>query len=159
MISSVNLNGTNNPHDIYNYIYQQFITIKNSNSFNTYTIISPSDLILISNIIMECIDKLGDLSSIYINKLNNSNISSINMTYLTKMSSIHDNLFDKIYKFNNISSDILIGLKEINDKKLNQDTINYIYYDIINRYKLIIYQIFNLLKSIISYITLTKDII
>ena len=117
MISSINLNRTNNHNDIYNYIYQQFITIKNSNSFNTYTIISPSDLILISNIIMECIDKLGDLSTIYINKLNNSNISSINMTYLTKMLSIHDNLFEKIYTFNNISSDILNGLKEINEKK------------------------------------------
>ena len=43
-------------------------------------------------------------------------------------------------------------------KKINQDSINYIYYDIINRYKLIIYQIFNLLKNIISYIALTKDI-
>ena len=159
MISSININRTNNHNDIYNYIYQQFITIKNSNSFNTYTIISPSDLILISNIIMECIDKLGDLSTIYINKLNNSNILSINITYLTKMLSIHDDLFNKIYTFNNISSDILNGLKEINEKKITQDNINYLYYDIINRYKLIIYQIFNLLKNIISYSTLTKNII
>ena len=69
MITLLSLNGTNNPQDIYNYIYQQFIMIKNSNSFITYTILSSSDLVLISNIIMECIDKMGDLSTIYINKL------------------------------------------------------------------------------------------
>jgi len=100
MISS--LNGTNNPQYIYNYIYQQFIIIKNSNSFNTYTLISPSDLILISNIIMDCVDNMGDLSSLYINKLNNVSISSINTSHLNKIIILHDELFEKIYNFNNI---------------------------------------------------------
>ena len=42
-------NRTQNPLDTYNYVYQQFISIKNSNSFNTFTILQPSDLILINN--------------------------------------------------------------------------------------------------------------
>jgi hypothetical protein len=155
MIPSINLNYL----DIYYYIYQQFITIKNSNSFNTYTLIPPTDLLIISNVIIDCIDKMGDLSSIYINKLNNTNISSANLIYLNKIVNIHDELLEKIYNFNNISSDILNELKEISDKKLNQETINYIYYNIINRYKLMIYQIFNLLKILIAYVILIKDII
>jgi hypothetical protein len=159
MIYNLNVNNNPNPQDIYNYIYQQFITIKNSNSFNTYTLIPPSDLILISNIIMECVDKMGDLSSLYINKLNNSQISNINISHLNKIITLHDELFKQIYNFNNISCDILNGLKEINDKKFNQDTIYCVYYDIINRYKLIIYQIFNLIKSLITHIILIKDII
>lgn len=139
------------PFDVYNFIHSQIICIKNISSFSNYSIISPSDLISISNIIFDCVEKLSDTSALYIKKLNDSNISSKNINNLHEMYCLHNELLERLYKFNTISSDISEKSKEIFDINSNKDVINYIYYDIINRSKLIIFQIIESIKKLSIY--------
>ena len=54
------------------------------------------------------------------------------------MQVIHAELLDKLAKFNLISLDISDNFKNICSSNLNQETINYMHYDVINRYKIII---------------------
>ena len=145
------------PFDMYNNILEQFKSIKNLNSFVNYTAIAPADLITISNITFDVVDKLGDLSAFYVKKINDSTISVSTSEKLQRMYDVHNELLGYIYKFNLISANISDRFTEICTNNLNQDAINYIYYDIINRHKLIVYQIFDSIKRINIYVGLVKD--
>lgn len=145
-----------NPFAAYNHIEVQFTSIKNLPSFQTYTIILSNDLIIISNIISECVEQLGDLSAFYINKTNNSTISVHTVDQLQKMHQLHNELIDSINKFSMISLDIANSIKEIHKTNFTQDTINYIYWDIISRHKLIILKILELIKKLYVYVDLVK---
>lgn len=146
-----------NPFDIYNHVQTQFTSIKNLNSFQIYTIISSNDLIIISNIISDCIDQLGNISVLYISKTNDSKISVHTVDQLHKMYQLHNDLIDNISKFSLISLDITNNIKEIHKNNLNQEIVNYIYYDITSRYKLIILKILEIIKKLNVYIILVKD--
>ena len=50
------------PFDVYNTVQANFTSIKNLGCFTNYTAIPPNDLITISNITMDCIDKLSEMS-------------------------------------------------------------------------------------------------
>jgi hypothetical protein len=145
------------PFNIYNYVQSHFISIKNLNSFQAYTIISSNDLIIISNIISDCIDQLGNISVLYISKTNDSKISVHTVDQLHKMYQLHNDLIDNISKFSLISLDITNNIKEIHKNNLNQEIVNYIYYDITSRYKLIILKILEIIKKLNVYIKLVKD--
>jgi hypothetical protein len=145
-----------NPFETYNNISTQFQTIKSLNSFNTYTVIPTNDLISISNIIMEAVDKLSEISIFYIKKLNES-ISNNLLIQFQEMFKYHNCLLDKIFEFNKISADILDGMQNTFSLKLPPEIVNYINYDIINRYKLIIIQIINYIKKLNAYVSLVKD--
>lgn len=145
-----------NPFAIYNHVETQFTTIKNLNSFQMYTMILSNDLIIISNIISECVEQLGDLSAFYINKTNNSTISVHTVDQLQKMYQLHNELIDSINKFSMISLDITNNIKEIHKTNFTQDTINYIYWDIISRHKLNILKILELIKKLYVYVDLVK---
>ena len=112
---------------------------------------------LISNITIECIDKLSEISSFYIKKTNDATISMSTIDKVHKMNDIHNELLNNIYKFNSISSDVTNKYIDIFTKNLSQDVINYIYYDIINRYKMIIYQIFDSINKINVFVGFVKD--
>lgn len=146
-----------NPFDIYNHVQTHFTSIKNLNSFQIYTIISSTDLIIISNIISDCIDQLGNISVLYISKTNDSKISVHTVDQLHKMYQLHNDLIDNISKFSLISLDITNNIKEIHKNNLNQEIVNYIYYDITSRYKLIILKILEIIKKLNVYIKLVKD--
>ena len=146
-----------NPFDTYNNILDQFKSIKNLNSFINYTAIAPTDLITISNITFECVDKLGDLSAFYVKKINDSTISVSTSEKLQRMYDVHNELLSYIYKFNLISANISDRFTEICANNLNQDAINYIYYDIINRHKLLLHQIFDSIKKLNVYVVIVKD--
>ena len=60
-----------NPFDYYNHVETQFISIKNLNSFQNYTIISSNDLIIMSNIITECATILKKIISIIFGMVQN----------------------------------------------------------------------------------------
>jgi hypothetical protein len=146
-----------NPFDYYNYVETQFISIKNLNSFQTYTIISSNDLITMSNVVSTCVENLGDMSAFYISKINNSKISVHTVDQLQKMLQLHDDLIDNINKFGSISLDIASNVKEIHKNNFNQEIVNYIYWDIINRHKLNIIKILEILKKLMVYIDLVKN--
>ena len=110
----------------------QFQIINNLPSFINYTVLQPNDMIQISNITIESVDNLSDLSSLYIKKMNDMSISVSTNEKLQKMFDIHNELLNLIYKFNSLSSIITERYIEINANNLNQETINYIFFDIIN---------------------------
>jgi hypothetical protein len=146
-----------NPFDYYNHVETQFISIKNLNSFQNYTMISSNDLITMSNIISECVENLGDISVFYINKTNNSTISVHTVDQLQKMYQLHNELIDSINKFSSISLDITNNIKEIHKNSFTQEIVNYIYWDIISRHKLIVVKILEILKKLMVYIDLVKN--
>jgi hypothetical protein len=146
-----------NPFATYNHVETQFISIKNLNSFQNYTMISSNDLITMSNIISECVENLGDISVFYINKTNNSTISVHTVDQLQKMYQLHNELIDSINKFSSISLDITNNIKEIHKNSFTQEIVNYIYWDIISRHKLIVVKILEILKKLMVYIDLVKN--
>lgn len=151
--ASISASIKTNQFDVYNYIQTQFTIIKNLNAFTTYSIIPGKDLITISNIIMDCIEKLGDTSALYIRKINDVNISSITIDQLQKMQQTHDELIITIKKFNIISSDITY----VYQNDYSQDAINHMHWDIINRYKMLIFEIIDLIKRLNVYVELVKN--
>lgn len=146
-----------NPFDYYNHVETQFISIKNLNSFQNYTMISSNDLITISNIVTNCVENLGDISALYISKINNSKISVHTVDQLQKMLLLHDDLIDNINKFSSISLDITNNIKEIHKNSFTQEIVNYIYWDIISRNKLIVIKVLETLKKLSVYVDLVKN--
>ncbi len=146
-----------NPFEIYNIVLANITNIKNVSSFSNFTVIPATELITISNTIMDCVDKLCDISVLYINKINNQTLPNGTIEQLKSMSLLHEKLLEQFYSFNKISSDITEGFKESYTKTLNQEIINYIFYDIANRYRMIILQIIESLKKLNSFVELVKN--
>lgn len=144
------------PFDIYNNIAIQFNTIKNSSFFSNYTTLSSVELINVININLDCIEKLGDISAFYLKKLTDTNSSMIINEQLTQMLNIHMELLDKMYQFNNLSTDVSDNIKEIMKNNFSQDIQNFINYDVLNKHKLLIIQIIETIKRINIYVNLLK---
>jgi hypothetical protein len=140
--------------DNYNTVQTNFTNIKNLSSFTSYGMIQPNDLIGISNITMDCIDKLGDISALLTKKVNDPSVSVVTNEQLQKMQELHKELIDKISDFNLISLDMYNNLKNPGQ---TPDIINYMHFDLINRYKFIIMQILETIKRINVYVSLVKD--
>jgi len=66
-------------------------------------------------------------------------------------------LIDSINKFSSISLDITNNIKEIHKNSFTQEIVNYIYWDIISRHKLIVVKILEILKKLMVYIDLVKN--
>ena len=150
-----------NPFENYNLVLAHFQTIKNLNSFNNNVAISPADLITISNNVTDSIEKLSEISILYIKKNNDSTISVTNIEKLKIMYELHNELMNHIYNFGKISADVVDGMKDISQYNMNLqhvgDISSYIYYDIINRYKIIILKIFEVIKRLNTYANIVKD--
>ena len=146
-----------NHFEIYDHINNEFTAIKNLDPFINYTGISPTDLITIANITFTSIDKLGDLSAIYVKKINESCISVSTVEKIQRMYDIHNELLGHMYKFNTISSNVSDRFMEISVNNLNKDVINFINYDIINRHKLTIYMILDSIKKLKVFMGILKD--
>ena len=145
------------PLDVYNTIMVQFQTIKNSNSFINYTMIPPSELLSISNSVADTIEKLSELSSLYVKKHNENTISVSTLEKMKSMYELHNELLAHVYNFAKISSYVVEGIKDISMSNGITDFTSYIYYDIVNRHKLIILQIFDTIKKINVYCMILKD--
>lgn len=145
------------PLDVYNFVLTQFQTIKNSNSFINYSVIPPAELLSISNTVTDIIEKLSELSSLYVMKHNDSLISVSTLEKIKCMYELHNELLDNIYNFAKISSYVVKEIKDISMNTTIPDFNSYIYYDIINHHKLIILQIFNTIKKINIYCKILKD--
>jgi hypothetical protein len=64
-----------------------------------------------SNIVTNYVENFGDISALYISKINNSKISVHTVDQLQKMLLLHDDLIDYINKFTSISLDITNYIK------------------------------------------------
>ena len=145
------------PLDVYNTIMTKYQTIKSSNSFINYTLIPPAELLSISNTVVDTIEKLSELSSLYVRKHNDSTISVSTIEKMKSMYDLHNELLGHVYNFAKISSYVVEGLKDISINQMNSEFNSYVYYDIVNRHKLIILQIFDTIKKINVYCMILKD--
>ena len=145
------------PLEIYNVILTQFQSIKNTNYFVNYTAIPPGDLLGMSNTVADSIEKLGELSSLYVRKHNDGVISVSTIEKMKCMYDLHNELLTQLHTFGKISSYVVDGIKDITSNNMNADLTSYIHYDIINRHKLIILQILDSIKKINVYCTILKD--
>jgi hypothetical protein len=145
------------PLEIYNVILTQFQSIKNTNYFVNYTAIPPGELLGMSNTVAESIEKLGELSSIYVKKHNDGVTSVSTIEKMKCMYDLHNELLTQLHNFGKISSYVVDGIRDITANSMSNDLISYIHYDIINRHKLIILQIFDTIKKINVYCAIMKD--
>lgn len=145
---------TNIEFNIYSDIQSHFLNIKTLSLFNNSLEKILSEFIIINNISIESVEKLGDLSTIYIKKINDQSISSLNITKLNKMFEKHFDLISKIIKFNNIFNELSINIKQIKTIDLSQEQIEFTFSEIFNRYKLQIFEIISDIKIINTYLTL-----
>ena len=154
----MSLSAKPNLFDIYQYIlHQQFQQMLNLPSFTSYTSLSPEELLLIGQCVIECFTKLGDLSEFYIKKMNDVNTAVSVSERLQKMFTIHNELLELIKRFSGISSDVASNMKEIVTKNLSQEVCNYVHFDTINKYKTIILQIAECIRKINVYAVILKD--
>ena len=103
-----------------------------------------------------CLDKLTEVSGFIEKKTNDTSLSTQVLEQLGKLQTIHELLFVEICNFNGISQDVSLLVKETIITNSNQDLINYISFDITNKYKQIIFKIFHLVKKANVYAELLK---
>jgi len=142
--------------DTYGFVITQFNSIKSTGSFVNFSQISGQDLISICNISFDCLDKLSEVSAFIERKQNDPNLNSITLTQLIKLEKLHEELHNQIYSFNEIVHDITTQVKEMATNNLNAEIINYINFNLVNKYKQIIYKIFNVIKKINVYVEILK---
>lgn len=152
------INPVNKSHslDTYNYVLTQITSIKSIGSFTNFSQISGQDLISISNITFDCLDKLSEVSVFIERKLSDVNLNELTLAQLAKMSDLDTQIYEQINLFNRITHDSALLAKDTAVGTMNQDVINYINFDIINKYKQIIFKIIMLLKKINVYVEILK---
>ncbi len=152
------INQVNKPHlfDTYNVVLTQFASIKSLGSFTNFSQIHGQELMSICNISFDCIDKLSEVSGFIERKLNDQSLNQATLSQLTKLEDLHEKLNKEIYQFVNITDDMKLFAQNTAQGNLNQEVINYIIFDLINKYKQIILKIFTLIKRINVYVELLK---
>ncbi len=152
------INQVNKPHlfDTYNVVLTQFASIKSLGSFTNFSQIHGQELMSICNISFDCIDKLSEVSGFIERKLNDQSLNQATLSQLTKLEDLHEKLNKEIYQFVNITDDMKLFAQNTAHGNLNQEVINYIIFDLINKYKQIILKIFTLIKRINVYVELLK---
>ena len=141
----------NNEFNIYTDIESQINNIKTLSIFTNSQEMSTSDFNVINVISLDCLEKLGNLSTIYIIKINESNIAN---TKLNTMYDKHLELITKIIKFNNIYNEISTNLKQLSSLELSTEQKQFTFDEIFYRYKLQIYEIISNIKIINTYKTI-----
>jgi hypothetical protein len=144
----ININGEFN---LYSTIETEILNIKKLSIFTELQDMQMSDLYIISNISVDCIEKLGNISSIYIKKINNNSV--LNNT-LNLMYEKHLSLMTKIINFNNIYNEVANNLKHLSSLELSAEEKNFTFLDIFLRYKIQVYDIISDIKILNTYKTL-----
>jgi hypothetical protein len=134
----------------YQSVLNNFNQIKNATFFINYTNLSNNDLIVISNIIFDSIDKL-DLMSLHFIKKNREKLSESLVKKFEKMEREHLLLIEKIGEFNNIVEAFTIFNKTANTQN------NFTCVHIISKYKFVLYQIIGTIKRLIAYADILKE--
>jgi hypothetical protein len=136
-----------NLNNVYYLIEKQFLNMKTLSIFTESQDMKPSDLNIINSISADSIEKLGEISIIYI-KNNNSK------TKLNTIFEKHLELITRIIKFNNIYNEISLNIKQLASIDLTEDEKRFTFVDIFCRYKLQLYEIISDINMLIAYKTL-----
>jgi hypothetical protein len=142
--------------DTYGFVLTQFNTIKNSEHFINFCQISGQNIVSISNICFNCLDKLTDVSEFIEKKQIDVNLASGILSYLVQLKVLHEELIEQIYLFNGIVQDITLLAKDLSIQNINQEVLNYMNFNIIHKYKQIICKITNTIKKANVYVEVLK---
>jgi len=137
--------------NLYTEVETCFTNIKTLSIFVNSQEMTTSDFNVINVVSLDCLEKLSTLSTIYIKKMNECNLSN---TKLNTMYDKHLELITKIIKFNNIYNEVSINLKHLASLQLTEDQKRFTFDEIFYRYKLNIYEIMSDIKIINTYKTI-----
>ena len=141
----------NNEFNIYIEVETCFTNIKTLSIFTNSQEMTTSNFNVINVVSLNCLEKLGNLSTIYILKINECNLTN---TKLNTMYNKHLDLITKIIKFNNIYNEVSINLKHLSSLELSPEQKQFTFDEIFYRYKLQIYEIISDIKIINTYKTI-----
>ncbi len=152
------INHAQKPHslDTYSFVFTKFNEIKSTDLFTNFCQIRGQDLLTICNISFDCLDKLSEVSGFIEKKLNDSNLNETVLGQLNKLDNLNNLLHEQIYLFNHMYHDTTFIIKDTAAQSYNQEVLNYINFDLITKYKQIIFKIFNIIKKINIYVELLK---
>jgi hypothetical protein len=137
--------------NVYTEIETCFTNIKTLSIFTNSQEMSTTDFNVINVVSLDCLEKLGNLSTIYIKKMNECNLAN------TKLNTMHDKhleLITKIIKFNNIYNEVSLNLKHLSSLELSPEQKQFTFDEIFYRYKLQICEIISNIKIINTYKTI-----
>ena len=143
-----------NETELYNYVSTQLNTIKALKSFTGLTEINVNELITINNMICDCVEKLSDMPSIYIKKINDNIICASNIEKYKTIISVHDMIVEKLVSFTDISNEYSMNLKSVSSLNLGADQAKFTFEEIFCRYKTKLGSIMTDLKKVNSIILL-----
>ncbi len=146
-----------NPFDVYPHIATQYTNIKGLSSFTNYTQLSPTDLITITNINLDIMERMSDVSAFFIKKLTDPSISTSVNDKLVRMFELHNDLLKLIIQFNSISTETANAIQDISTHQYSQDVVGYTYYDVVNRHKMMIMMMMDCIKKLNIYNSILKD--
>ena len=139
------------PFEPYNQVLTQINNLKNISSISPSALILPSDLITISTITLDILNKISDVSVYLIKKSNDIKLPTIKIEQYKLMKIENDIFINNIKKLNQIINDVSTILLNILKNGTQPDYLNYIYFDIYNKHKLYIIDILNSLKILSAY--------
>lgn len=137
--------------NLYTEVETCFTNIKTLSIFVNSQEMSTTDFNVINVVSLDCLEKLSTLSTIYIKKMNECNLTN---TKLNTMYDKHLELITKIIKFNNIYNEVSNNLKQLASLELSPEQKQFTFDEIFNRYKLNIYEIMSDIKIINTYKTI-----
>ena len=137
--------------NLYTEVETCFTNIKTLSIFVNSQEMNTTDFNVINVASLDCLEKLSTLSTIYIKKMNECNLTN---TKLNTMYDKHLELIAKIIKFNNIHNEVSNNLKHLSSLQLTEDQKRFTFDEIFYRYKLNIYEIMSDIKIINTYKTI-----
>jgi hypothetical protein len=143
-----------NETDVYNYVSTQLNAIKALKSFTSLTEINVNELITINNMICDCIEKLSDLPSMYMKKINDNTTCASNIEKYKTLSTIHDIIVEKLIAFTDISNEYSTNLKCISTLNIGAEQAKFTFEEIFCRYKLKLTSVMMDIKKVNSIISL-----
>jgi len=115
------------------------------------------DLITITNMNLDIMERMSDVSAFFIKKLTDPSISTSVNDRLVRMFELHNELLKLIVQFNSISQETANSIQDITTRQYSQDVVGYIYYDVANRHKMMVMMIMDCIKKLNVYNSILKD--
>lgn len=158
--NNMNISPKSPPFEAYSYVLQHIQTVPALESFKNYTILQPSELVTISELLYACISKLTDVSEFFIRKTNDVSVSTAVCERLQKMEKLHHELLHLLYTFSNFTQEYSQkqhNLSEIAASPLKDEVFGYAYFDLAHRHRIQIARITELIRRLNTYALILKD--
>lgn len=158
--NNMNISPKSPPFEAYSYVLQHIQTIPSLESFKNYTILQPSELVTISELLYASISKLTDVSEFFVRKTNDVSVSTAVCERLQKMEKLHHELLQLLYTFSNFTQEYSRkqqSLYEITASPSKEEVVGYAYFDLAHRHRIQIAHISEVIRRLNTYALILKD--